>query len=506
MSSKKPLEKTRFKMYKAGKTWLVAGIAFLAFAGFGGIAVHADAGQATATSNVTTTQAQTSNSNDSNLAGSQTTNDEKSTTTSVVDANATKSDNSVTTTDIAKSANTDNGVVKDDQSKDVPATSDNNDQNKDDSVTTPDSKDATASNSDVKANDDSSKGQDATTTATNVSTNDANTTANDNKTVILSAGNQPDGWNTDHTQYTQGGQLLTGVHNIDGTYYDFDENHNIIKNNYVQSQWGLWYMFGDDGRISTDVTAWSGTYYYFDHSTYLRVDNDYVQSRWGDWYMFGNDGRVASGVTAWNGTYYYFDPITHLRVDNNYVQSQWGLWYMFGNDGRIVTGLVDWYGSKYYFDENTYTKVTNDWRDTYLGHAHFNSDGVLDAVSDAQKAQQLENIADQFLGWGYVWGGNNPSTGFDCSGLTQYIMSQIGISIARTASDQYANSRHISAGQAQKGDLVYFCEGGSVIHAGLYIGNGLMIDAQVAGVGIGVHRVSQLSSYYPAVYGRYLNL
>ncbi len=33
-----------------------------------------------------------------------------------------------------------------------------------------------------------------------------------------------------------------------------------------------------------------------------------------------------------------------------------------------------------------------------------------------------------------------------------------------------------------------------------------MIDAQVAGVGIGVHRVSQLSSYYPAVYGRYLNL
>ncbi|MEN3241640.1 NlpC/P60 family protein, partial [Fructilactobacillus sanfranciscensis] len=122
------------------------------------------------------------------------------------------------------------------------------------------------------------------------------------------------------------------------------------------------------------------------------------------------------------------------------------------------------------------------------------------------KAQQLENIADQFLGWGYVWGGNNPSTGFDCSGLTQYIMSQIGISIARTASDQYANSRHISAGQAQKGDLVYFCEGGSVIHTGLYIGNGLMIDAQVAGVGIGVHRVSQLSSYYPAVYGRYLNL
>ena len=379
MSSKKPLEKTRFKMYKAGKTWLVAGIAFLAFAGFGGIAVHADAGQATATSNVTTTQAQTSNSNDSNLAGSQTTNDEKSTTTSVVDANATKSDNSVTTTDTAKSANTDNGAVKDDQSKDVPATSDNNDQNKDDSVTTPDSKDATASNSDVKANDDSSKGQDATTTATNVSTNDANTTANDNKTVILSAGNQPDGWNTDHTQYTQGGQLLTGVHNIDGTYYDFDENHNIIKNNYVQSQWGLWYMFGYDGRIATKVTPWAGTYYYFDPLTYLRVDNNYVQSQWGSWYLFGNDGRVQSGVQRWAGTYYYFDPTTYLRVDDDYVTSQWGLKYMFGKDGRIVSDLYKWDKKNqwYYFDPVTYLAVTNNYIKANDGNWYlFTADGT----------------------------------------------------------------------------------------------------------------------------------
>ena len=476
--------KTRFKLYKAGKMWLIAGTTFLALAGLGSVAVHADSNNlntqsaqstvatnqdvkvestqsqdnnvVTVQNNDVTTPAQTDSSKQDNSAT-----DSKNATPAQSDSN--KQDNSATDNKNATPAQTDSNKQDNSAAENKNATPAQSDSNKQDNSAT-DSKDATPAQSDSNKQDNYNKNaaDQANSTSVNSDTT-SNTDANNQKVALLAADNQTDGWNTDHTQYTQGGQLLTGVHNIDGTYYDFDENHNIVKNNYVQSQWGLWYMFGNDGRIATKVTPWAGTYY-------------------------------------------YFDPLTYLRVDNNYVQSQWGLWYMFGNDGRIVTGLVDWYGSKYYFDENTYTKVTNDWRDTYLGHAHFNADGVLDAVSDAQKAQQLENIADQFLGWGYVWGGNNPSTGFDCSGLTQYIMSQIGISIARTASDQYANSRHISAGQAQKGDLVYFCEGGSVIHTGLYIGNGLMIDAQVAGVGIGVHRVSQLSSYYPAVYGRYLNL
>ena len=78
-------------------------------------------------------------------------------------------------------------------------------------------------------------------------------------------------------------------------------------------------MFGHDGRIVTKVYPWAGTYYYFDPTTYLRVDNDYRQSQWGDWYLFGNDGRIQTGVQRWAGTYYYFDPTTYLRVDNDYV-------------------------------------------------------------------------------------------------------------------------------------------------------------------------------------------
>ena len=183
------------------------------------------------------------------------------------------------------------------------------------------------------------------------------------------------------------GAVQSGVQKWAGTYYDFDaKTYQRVDNNYVQSQWGDWYLFGNDGRIQTKVQKWAGTYYYFDPVTYLRVDNNYVQSQWGNWYMFGNDGRIATKVYQWAGTYYYFDPQTYLRVNNDYRQSQWGDWYMFGGDGRIVSGFCNWYGSLYYFSPSTYLKLTNsffngngswnNWDDYYADYS-----GVVHSVA-----------------------------------------------------------------------------------------------------------------------------
>ena len=133
-----------------------------------------------------------------------------------------------------------------------------------------------------------------------------------------------------------------------------------------------WYLT-DNGVVQSGVQQWADTYYDFDTTTYLRVDNNYVQSQWGDWYLFGNDGRILSKVQQWAGTYYYFDPVTYLRVDNDYRQSQWGDWYMFGPDGRIQTGARRWAGSVYYFDPVTYLRVDNGWREGL----YFGADGRL---------------------------------------------------------------------------------------------------------------------------------
>lgn len=188
------------------------------------------------------------------------------------------------------------------------------------------------------------------------------------------------------------------------TYYYFDPvSYLRVDNNYVKSQWGMWYLFGDNGQILTGVQKWAGSYYYFDPVTYLRVDNNYVKSQWGLWYMFGNNGQIVtgkynwqgstyyfdpssylkvendyrvtepdgsgvllgnsgialSGIQKWMGSYYYFDPVTKVRVNNNYVRSQWGNWYMVGNDGRVVSGFYNWMGTLYYFDPVTYLKKVN---------------------------------------------------------------------------------------------------------------------------------------------------
>jgi peptidoglycan endopeptidase LytE len=69
-----------------------------------------------------------------------------------------------------------------------------------------------------------------------------------------------------------------------------------------------------------------------------------------------------------------------------------------------------------------------------------------------------------------VWGGTTPS-GFDCSGLVQYVLAQNGIAIGRTSWDQYAEVTKIPRADLVPGDLVFFStDGPGASHVGIYIG------------------------------------
>ena len=231
--------------------------------------------------------------------------------------------------------------------------------------------------------------QAATTTTPLTNTNDSTDVTPEN------------GWNSDHTAYYQNGKLANGYVQADdgnyymfkdgtrqkgvqkwmGTYYYFDPTTYLrVDNDYREQVWqdGThdWYMFGKNGQIVTGKYDWQGNVYYFDPSSYLKVVNDYRATEPdGRGVLLSSNGAALSGVQKWMGTYYYFDPVTKLRVDNNYVQSQWGDWYMFGNDGRIVQGFYNWKGTLYYFDPSSYLVLKNtffngngywgDWDDHY---------------------------------------------------------------------------------------------------------------------------------------------
>ena len=88
--------------------------------------------------------------------------------------------------------------------------------------------------------------------------------------------------------------------------------------------------------------------------------------------------------------------------------------------------------------------------------------------------------------------------GFDCSGYTQYVFRQIGISIPRTADTQYYSYPKVSSRNLQPGDLVFFetYEPGPS-HVGIYIGDGKMLQA---GSSTGVTVSDVFGGYWGARY------
>jgi cell wall-associated NlpC family hydrolase len=90
------------------------------------------------------------------------------------------------------------------------------------------------------------------------------------------------------------------------------------------------------------------------------------------------------------------------------------------------------------------------------------------------------SLAAQYLGIPYKWAGATPATGFDCSGLVQYVFAQLGVSLPHNTVAQWnsPNAIPVQRNQLQPGDLVFFAH---LDHVGIYIGNGDFIDAPHTG-------------------------
>lgn len=102
--------------------------------------------------------------------------------------------------------------------------------------------------------------------------------------------------------------------------------------------------------------------------------------------------------------------------------------------------------------------------------------------------------AEKYIGTKYVYGGSSPA-GFDCSGLVQYTLKKVGISVNRSSRDQYKNGVAVSRANLQAGDLVFFSKGGSISHVGIYAGNGKVIHSPSPGYSVCYTTLEHMCSY-----------
>ncbi|MDQ1287551.1 MAG: peptidoglycan DL-endopeptidase CwlO [Actinomycetota bacterium] len=106
------------------------------------------------------------------------------------------------------------------------------------------------------------------------------------------------------------------------------------------------------------------------------------------------------------------------------------------------------------------------------------SDFESDSDSDSESTNVVSHgskavaVAYRYQGTPYLWGGNSPR-GFDCSGFTKYVYSQLGKQLGRTVAAQRGDVKFVKRSQAKPGDLVFMGNG----HVGIYLGNNQMIDA-----------------------------
>lgn len=121
------------------------------------------------------------------------------------------------------------------------------------------------------------------------------------------------------------------------------------------------------------------------------------------------------------------------------------------------------------------------------------------APAPAPLGQQILDVADDYAGVPYVYGGTTPS-GFDCSGYTGWVYRELGIQLPRIANDQYRSSARISAAQAVPGDLVFMLNGsGRAYHVGIYAGGGQMWDAPRTGKPVQLRAIWDKSAQFGRV-------
>lgn len=180
-----------------------------------------------------------------------------------------------------------------------------------------------------------------------------------------------------------------------------------------------------------------------------------------------------------------YDAITQTGEDYSYEQ---------------VSDYIDYYEEPVYEEEDfsyeetpviewsyeeEYEDYSNDYvEEDYEEYEQEEEEVTYSETTSSGDGSYIVDYAKQYVGNPYVYGGNSLTNGVDCSGFTQQVFGDNGISLARTAADQSQGGQNVSMDDLQAGDLLFYDNGGYVGHVAIYCGDGTVVHASNEETGI----------------------
>lgn len=140
--------------------------------------------------------------------------------------------------------------------------------------------------------------------------------------------------------------------------------------------------------------------------------------------------------------------------------------------------------------EQSYEEEYEDYSNDYTEEDYEQEEEVTySETASSGDGSYIVDYAKQYVGNPYVYGGNSLTNGVDCSGFTQQVFGNNGISLARTAADQSQGGQDVSMDDLQAGDLLFYDNGGYVGHVAIYCGDGTVVHASNEETGITISDV-----------------
>ena len=195
--------------------------------------------------------------------------------------------------------------------------------------------------------------------------------------------------------------------------------------------------------------------------------------------------------------------VTQLSINTQVTviseQNGWAEVTFNGGNGYIASNLLSETISQTSRGSSTprtgITDTTDKQTDNLSTNNNQESNDSSSNVSTSSKGTDVLAYAMQFVGYPYVYGGSSTS-GFDCSGFTQYVYKHFGVTLNRTAAAQSSNGTAVSRSNLQPGDLVMF--GSPINHVGIYAGGGRIVHAANPSRGVTTDTIN--SGYYNTNY------